>query len=66
MYLSLLSSAFHFRAFRGAKEVTCAKNKDETGLRWHVDWNDSPKCECSGGGGGCRSGSSSGVKVGDC
>ncbi|XP_050720422.1 protein O-mannosyl-transferase 2-like [Eriocheir sinensis] len=30
-------------AFHGAKEVTCAKKKDETGLRWHVNWNASPK-----------------------
>ncbi|XP_045107326.1 protein O-mannosyl-transferase 2-like [Portunus trituberculatus] len=30
-------------AFNGAKEVTCTRNKDETGLHWHVNWNNSPK-----------------------
>ncbi|XP_066984709.1 protein O-mannosyl-transferase 2-like [Macrobrachium rosenbergii] len=30
-------------AFNGAKEVTCTKNQYSTGLRWHVNWNISPK-----------------------
>ncbi|KAK4312280.1 hypothetical protein Pmani_016273 [Petrolisthes manimaculis] len=30
-------------AFNGAKEVTCTRNSEQTGLEWHVNWNDSPR-----------------------
>ncbi|MPC94286.1 hypothetical protein E2C01_089448 [Portunus trituberculatus] len=54
--LLLLLLLLLYRAFNGAKEVTCTRNKDETGLHWHVNWNNSPKCECGGGGGDCGGG----------
>ncbi|KAG7157019.1 O-mannosyl-transferase 2-like 3 [Homarus americanus] len=29
-------------AFKGAKEVTCTKNREQPGIEWHINWNVSP------------------------